>query len=917
MKKVPKNILYLLILLFSFSANLLSKSLEVVNSDAPFVSEQDWDKYYNSVITQKYNLIPNKNFFKPKVALVLSGGGARGIAHIGVIKQLEKSNIKIDYIVGTSIGAIIGGLYSAGYTTDELENIFMDKDWTEIFSLIENIDRREYIYDNKAFIDRRLLKLTFRNFEVVFPQGLSFANKFNQLLSDLFYNARSISLEDYDDLQIPFRPVATDIVSGNIVILKNGSLPMSVRASSTIPLRHSPVPYQNMLLVDGGLMSNIPVSIATREFNPDITIAVDVTSPLFEQKDLNKPWNVADQIVSIEMQKFTEIERNKANFLITPDLGNYSNTDFKNTDSLINKGEIAATDVAKNIKLQIEHLTNEKFNDFNNDNPAINNEYSSIKFKNIKPIDSANITKLFNSTNLILLDDIYQYFNSYANSYCKLWVEANQDEIIINANEQTQLTKVVINHRITPKLEEILSEINQKFFAEQFDFNLMQKVKIAFLDKAKEKNYSFLDIKKIICNKENKIFELIVDEGIVDSVIIEGNQTVDDYLIKRELKFKQGDILSFQMLQQCRANLLSTNYFSFIDVYPTKNASGKINVIVQLTESGNQTLQLGIRADNERYLQASVDFLHQNFLNLGSQVAFSFFGGELNQYLSITGFNPKILTTTLTSRSIAYYYRNRIKLYDNTTDYTNKELLYQLKSELLIEKMGLNLSFGSQIEKKGKFTFDLKYERQRYFSIGEVPSLFQNLATFKINFQYDSRDFSFYAKNGMEVESYLETNIAPISDFISYSKLFFSFSSFYSFDSRNTINFGSIIGAGDETMPITEMFSLGGEGNFLGLLENQYIGRQIVNIFVNYRYRIPIKSILDMYVGIHYNTGRVWQRTDKIQFVSFLHSLGLSYSFNTPLGPLSIGIADLFSIDESLELYKGEAKTYLSFGIKL
>jgi outer membrane translocation and assembly module TamA len=72
-----------------------------------------------------------------------------------------------------------------------------------------------------------------------------------------------------------------------------------------------------------------------------------------------------------------------------------------------------------------------------------------------------------------------------------------------------------------------------------------------------------------------------------------------------------------------------------------------------------------------------------------------------------------------------------------------------------------------------------------------------------------------------------------------------------------------------------------------------------------------------MYVGIHYNTGRVWQRTDKIQFVSFLHSLGLSYSFNTPLGPLSIGIADLFSIDESLELYKGEAKTYLSFGIKL
>lgn len=917
MKKLPKNIPFLILLFLSFSLNLFSKSFEIANSDAPFVSEQDWERYYNANSKEKYYLIPNKNFFKPKVALVLSGGGARGIAHIGVIKQLEQANIKIDYIVGTSIGAIIGGLYAAGYTTDELEKIFMDKDWTEIFSLIENTDRREYIYDNKAFIDRSLLKLNFRNFEVVFPQGLSFANKFNQLLSDLFYNARSVSLEDYDDLQIPFRPVATDIVSGRTIALKDGSLPMSVRASSTIPLRHSPVPYQNMLLVDGGLMSNIPVSIAITEFNPDITIAVDVTSPLYEQKDLNKPWNVADQIVSIEMQKFTEIERNNANFLITPDLGNYSNTDFQNTDSLIRKGEVVTKKVIDNIKLQIEVITNQKFSDFNEENPSWNKEFYSVKFKNIKPVDSANISKLLFSKNSIVFDDIYTYFNSNLNSYCKLWITQKQSELMINANEQEQLTKVVINHQISPKLEEILTDINQEFFAEQFDYYLMQKIKNTFLVKAKERDYSFLSIKKIICDRENRKIELIIDEGIIDSVIIDGNQTVSDYLIKRELKFKPGDILSFQMLQQSRANLLSTNYFSFIDVYPIKNASGKVNVIVKLTESGNQTLQLGIRADNERYLQASVDFLHQNFLNLGAQMSFSFFGGELNQFFSITGLNPKILTTTLTNKSMAYYYRNRIKLYENTKDYTHKELLYQLKSELLIEKMGLNFSFGSQIEKKGKFTFDLKYEKQRSFNIGEKPTVFENLATFKVNFQYDSRDFSFYPQNGMEVESYLETNIAPISDFISYSKLFFSISSFYSFDSRNTINVGSIVGAGDETMPVTEMFSLGGEGNFWGLFENQYIGKQIVNLFANYRYRIPIKSILDMYVSLHYNTGRVWQRTDRIQFASFLHSLGLSYSLNTPLGPLSIGIADVFSVDKSLELYKGQVKTYFSFGIKL
>ena len=277
---------------------------------------------------------------RPKIALVLSGGGARGISQIGVIEELEKAGITIDFIIGTSIGAVVGGLYSSGYTSSELDSIMLFTNWNNIFSLSSSQKRGDLFLDQKVINDRNLLTFRFNNFKFIVPEAISVGTQFHNFLQKLLWNSVYNCEQDFNKLKVPFRAVATDLVSGKSISLKNGNLAGAIRASATVPLRYAPVKLDSMVLVDGGLMANIPVEQA-KEFKPDIIIAVNTTSPLFTKELLDIPWNLADQVVSILMRKFSSVSSNEADILIEPDIGLKSNSDFSEIDSLLEKGRDA------------------------------------------------------------------------------------------------------------------------------------------------------------------------------------------------------------------------------------------------------------------------------------------------------------------------------------------------------------------------------------------------------------------------------------------------------------------------------------------------------------------------------------------------------------------------------------------------
>jgi NTE family protein len=269
-------------------------------------------------------------------ALVLSGGGARGLAQIGVIKALEEAHLKPDMIVATSMGAIIGGFYAAGYSSESIENLARSIDWDNIFS--NTVNRKKRFVSQKTEPENFLWELQFdKNFKPLLPNSISYGQTvYNFIVPYLAfpqYNAGMI----FDNLPIPLRIIATDILTGNQVVFSEGNIATAIRSSCAIPLAFSPVTIGDKMLLDGGLSANIPVAIAKEE-NCRFIVAVDVTSPMWNKADLENPVHFVDQIVSIGIKSQKERDSHKADIIITPELKNKTNTDFTQIDSLIAAG---------------------------------------------------------------------------------------------------------------------------------------------------------------------------------------------------------------------------------------------------------------------------------------------------------------------------------------------------------------------------------------------------------------------------------------------------------------------------------------------------------------------------------------------------------------------------------------------------
>lgn len=272
---------------------------------------------------------------RPKVGLALSGGGARGLAHIGVLKVLEELGLPIDYIAGTSMGAIVGGLYAAGYTPAQITELTKQIDWQEVFSSVPN--RRLLRYDKK--IDQKyLFEVGLDAKGVELPGGLLSGYKLSALLNGICLPVAGI--RDFNSLPIPYRAVATDIVNGDTVILDNGSLAEAMRISMSVPGVFPPYQYKDRLLVDGGLVQNLPVQ-TVKDMGAQVVIAVDVSTPLRTKDKLKNFIQVLDQTVALQMIRSTQQQARQADMVIRPDLRKYASGDFDQSKDIEKAGLVA------------------------------------------------------------------------------------------------------------------------------------------------------------------------------------------------------------------------------------------------------------------------------------------------------------------------------------------------------------------------------------------------------------------------------------------------------------------------------------------------------------------------------------------------------------------------------------------------
>jgi NTE family protein len=283
---------------------------------------------------------------RPRIGLALSGGGARGAAHIGVLRVLEKYRIPIDYIAGTSMGAIVGGLYASGMSVQELEGLISEVDWADAF--VDEIARKDRSFRRKRDDDLYLVRFKpgLSEGKLKLPAGALDGHKIDLLLKR--YTLPVVTVRDFDQLGIPFRAVASDLVTGKPVVMDHGDLALTMRASMSIPVVFLPVEMDGRLLVDGGVTSNLPIDVV-RDMGADIVIAVDISTPLQERDEIQSVLSVTNQITTILTRRNTDKQiasLTDQDIFIRPDLEGISTSSFERAADAVPAGVRAAEDVA-------------------------------------------------------------------------------------------------------------------------------------------------------------------------------------------------------------------------------------------------------------------------------------------------------------------------------------------------------------------------------------------------------------------------------------------------------------------------------------------------------------------------------------------------------------------------------------------
>ncbi len=398
---IPLNILTIIIvftLTSCFSCNLFStesiQSKNILQQDLNDISYDSGNLPHHQF---KRNVWQKSD--KPKIGLALSGGGARGLAHIGVIKVIDELQLNIDYISGTSIGALIGGLYSIGYSGQQIESLFKETDITQLFD--DTIHRKDYYIGEKRW--KRYYNFSFyldEHYKPTLPQGLIFGNNYINYLFDITYQYNHI--KDFNNLPIPFTCTATDLLNGEMIVYRSGSIHEAIRSSTSVPSVFQPFLLHNRLTIDGGLTMNFPTTIV-KDMGADIVIGVNVASDLRTSSRLTNPLTILDQALNISNNHQLNLAKLNCDILIEPDISDIYSTDFMHLSILIEAGETAARNALKNV----DYYTNDSSVEPHNKNEInVSSEYLHLRMQDSVPQDPLPDTITFD--NIIIEGNTYQ-----------------------------------------------------------------------------------------------------------------------------------------------------------------------------------------------------------------------------------------------------------------------------------------------------------------------------------------------------------------------------------------------------------------------------------------------------------------------------------------------------------------------------
>ncbi len=854
-------------------------------------------------------IVPN-NF--PQTALVLSGGGARGFSQVGVLAALEEANIPISQIVGTSMGSIIGGLYAAGYTIKQIDSIVVNTNWKSFFSLTD-ANRKNLYVEQKITEDRSLISFRMNGFQPVIPTSINNGEKVANFLNLLAVNSPLNTENNFDNLLFPFRAVSTNLVTGEKVILKSGSLSRAMRASSSVSFLLPPVEYDSLLLVDGGVVANVPIDCAINEGN-NFTIAVNVSSPLRNRNELNYPWEIADQLVSIPSKVITQQDLNNADVVINPNLNHKKNNDFTGIKSLIKEGYNAA----KNKIPLLEKKLKEKFFKLDQNQvqffhhlmlPIKSNKLERKIFSGFSDRGSVSNKEILYQLSLLMRTGNYESIYSEIE---KGHGKKNIFHIIYEKNPSIKDISISgLKSIAEPKF--ICQLIGKPFNSKKTLDAVIQLLRIY-----RAAGYTLASVKNIAFNDNSGKLRIEIDEGKLGNIIVEGNKKTLSRIIIREFPLHKNQSKIFPALKKGSRNLRSINLFKYSELEIKKDSVSSL--IVKVKEKPTAIIRFGLRIDNENFTQGFIDVREENLFGTGTELGFIFGGGQRDRSFIFEHSAHRIFNTYLTYSLRGFYKFNDVKTYETKPSKSEHKYDRTITGEYRQQFYGVSLGIGSQVRKFGKLMFEGKYNVHNIFVLQDQPSIKPyklNIFSILARLSIDTQDKYPYPNKGMYFNTYFETAQRIFGGELSFIKFLLEYRNYMDLSSVSNLSFKTKFGFGDNTLPLGEQFSLGGQNNFFGMRDYEYRGRQVFSVSLAYRYKLPFQVFYNTYLSFRYDLGSIWQNREDIRLKDLRHGIGATFSLETPIGPADFSVGRSFFFSNTIDnnqIIRGPVYFYFKIG---
>ncbi len=846
---------------------------------------------YESTKRPDYAILPYKELERPRIGLALSGGGIRGIAQIGVLKVLQEEGVPIDVIVGTSIGGAVGALLASGYSPDDILQQIRRTEWNTILS--DSPKRSSLFLGEKEKRGRAILQFRMDKLRPVLPEALSPGQRLSNIFTELILNA-PYHENDFSKLKIPLRIVATDMLSGRKIILDKGDLAQAIRATIAIPLLFTPVTVDSLVLVDGGVLDNIPVDEA-RKAGADIVIAIDTTSPLRTPENLEAPWEIADQITTIMQQEKDRRQLQNADAVISFEDLKIISTDFDAIDYLYNEGRKRARRNIDVIKKAIHRRYVSALND------------TVFHIQKVE-IDGANLIYLSRFLNpnreTYSLGEIYKaieriYLSGDVNSIEAKVMSNGVKSILhfqlhfnpilrsVHIYGNTQISSDSILAFITPLLKKPINPFRTQKAVEH----------IATL--YRQHGFSLAKVDRIIYNEREHSAHFYIVEGLVHRVDVTGLKKTKKFVIDREFNIHPGELFQFHKAKSGLDNIFATDLFSAVNL-SVESRSVSHNLKLSFIEKPSHVVRLGARYDNERTVRAFMELADDNFLGTANDLTFhlQYGGRDYKSFIDLRA--DRLFKSYLTGGFNLHYF--------NSKHYAYADL--EPTGEYARRAAGINITLGQQIGRYGTLSGNLRFEKIEIDPISgygyDVGSL--NINTIGMKTVIDTRDRAPFPSEGKYHIFFYEISSGLfLGADISYFKVMNQLSTFTTWRKRHTFCPKILWGVSDMTTPYSEQFRIGGINSFYGLREGQLWGRYMILLSFEYRYWLPKVWALESYISARYDLGATWNKMEEINSQDFISGVGAALSFSTPIGPIS------FAYGRS---NRGQRRLYFSAGFE-